>query len=48
MQWVYQGISYLTPAEEKKFEKDGLERLNNTAPDIPIDRKEVEFMSNVR
>lgn len=48
LQWVYQGISYLTPAEEKQFEKDGLERLNNTVPDIPVDRKEVEFMSKVR
>ncbi|CAO3669420.1 unnamed protein product [Umbelopsis ramanniana] len=46
--WVYHGISYLTPAEEKQFEKDGLERLNNAVPNIPVDRKEVEFMSNVR
>ncbi|KAG2187010.1 hypothetical protein INT44_003238 [Umbelopsis vinacea] len=47
-QWVYSGISYLTPAEEKKFEQEGLERLNNTIPDIPVDRKEVEFMSDVK
>ncbi|KAI8581564.1 hypothetical protein K450DRAFT_231922 [Umbelopsis ramanniana AG] len=46
--WVYSGISYLTPAEEKKFEQEGLERLNNAIPDIPVDRKEVEFMSDVK
>ncbi|KAH8549975.1 ribonuclease H-like domain-containing protein [Umbelopsis sp. PMI_123] len=46
--WVYNGISYLTLAEEKEFEREGLEKLNNAIPDIPVDRKEVEFMSSVK
>jgi hypothetical protein len=45
---VYNGISYLTLAEEKEFEREGLEKLNNAIPDIPVDRKEVEFMSSVK
>ncbi|CAO3643359.1 unnamed protein product [Cunninghamella echinulata] len=46
--WIYQGIPYLTAAEEEKFVKDGKKLLNDEIPDIPIDEKELPFIAKAK
>jgi hypothetical protein len=46
--WVYQGIPYLTKAEEKSFYEEASKKLDDKMPDIPIDDKEMEFVLAAR
>ncbi|KAI8367533.1 CAF1 family ribonuclease-domain-containing protein [Radiomyces spectabilis] len=42
--WVYQGVPYLTVAEEKAYMEEARKKLNDELPDIPIDDKERPFL----
>ncbi|KAI9305754.1 ribonuclease H-like domain-containing protein [Cunninghamella echinulata] len=46
--WIYQGIPYLTAAEEEKVVKDGKKLLNDEIPDIPVDEKELPFITKAK
>lgn len=46
LQWIYQGIPYLTKAEEEAYVADALRRLNDDMPDIHVDEKEKEFLQD--
>lgn len=46
--WVYQGIPYLTIAEEKEYVAAANKKMNDNMPDIPIDDKELDFINNAK
>lgn len=46
--WVYQGIPYLTVAEENEFVAAASKKMSDNMPDIPIDDKELHFVNNAR
>ncbi|KAL7319386.1 hypothetical protein PS15m_002525 [Mucor circinelloides] len=46
--WVYQGIPYLTVAEEEAFVAAASEKMADNMPDIPIDDKELDFVNDAK
>ena len=48
LQWVYQGVPYLTVAEEKEYIAEAERKLNDDLPDIRIDEKEKQFVENAK
>ncbi|KAI8377183.1 ribonuclease H-like domain-containing protein [Choanephora cucurbitarum] len=46
--WVYQGIPYMTRAEEEAYVSAATKKLKDDMPDIPIDAKELDFVNNAR
>lgn len=46
--WVYQGIPYLTVAEEEAFVAAASKKMSDNMPDIPIDDKERDFVNEAK
>lgn len=46
--WVYQGIPYLTVAEEEAFVAAANKKMTDNMPDIPIDDKELGFVNDAK